>query len=316
MDVLATEITTTHSLKPLAQSETLRCASVNYLLSLRSHKSRLVMTSYLNKIAQMFGYRSHLEAQWPRLGREEAQWVMEQLAQDRRSPNTARVYLAALKGVMREAWINKQISAEQFERIKLVKPHRGQRLPKGRRLTDFEIKALLNACNPKTVRGARDSALLGLLAECGLRRAEVVSIQFTDLNLSNKTIRLIGKGNKERLVFIPPLSITNLENWLSFRGEEAGFLFNRVWKGDTISQQGLSDQAVLFLLNEKLKAAGIENCAPHDLRRTFATKLFEMDVDPLTIQKAMGHASLTTTQRYDRRNDNEVARVAEAFSYD
>ncbi|WP_052501625.1 tyrosine-type recombinase/integrase [Thiomicrospira microaerophila] len=290
--------------------------SVGYLLALRSKTSRRVMGSYLNRVAQMFGYANHLDAHWHKMGRDEVQLVMDKLLDNHRSPNTARVYLSAIKGVMREAWIQKRIDAEQYERIKLVKAHRGQRLPKGRRLLDEEVKALLCACDLKTVRGARDAALLGILAECGLRRAEVVSIQLKDVNLKTKTIRLIGKGNKERQVFVPPLSIKHIQTWLSFRGEEPGYLFNRVWKGDTISEHGLSDQAVLFLLKEKVGQACIDSCAPHDLRRTFATKLFELNVDPLTVQKAMGHASLTTTQRYDRRNDDEVARVAEAFSYD
>lgn len=291
--------------------------TISYLVSLRSKKSRYVMESYLNIIARLLGYDSHQEIDWGVIDKDEVQFVMEHLAQNDMAPNTSSVYLAAIKGAAKEAWVKKIIDAEHYARIKMVKANRGSRLPKGRRLTNEEVTAIFEACLDDTIIGIRDLSLLSLIAETGLRRSEAVSIKTKDLNIGKNVITITGKGNKQRLVHLPKFANKNLLNWLDFRGNESGYLYGRIRRGDTIvTTTPLSDKAVLYILERRRRMAGVlEHCAPHDLRRTFATRLFEMDVDLLTIQRAMGHSQVATTQRYDRRGDDAVSKVAQDFGY-
>jgi site-specific recombinase XerD len=275
------------------------------------------MESYLNIIARLLGYDSHQEIDWGVIDKDEVQFVMEHLAQNDMAPNTSSVYLAAIKGAAKEAWVKKIIDAEHYARIKMVKANRGSRLPKGRRLTNEEVTAIFEACLDDTIIGIRDLSLLSLIAETGLRRSEAVSIKTKDLNIGKNVITITGKGNKQRLVHLPKFANKNLLNWLDFRGNESGYLYGRIRRGDTIvTTTPLSDKAVLYILERRRRMAGVlEHCAPHDLRRTFATRLFEMDVDLLTIQRAMGHSQVATTQRYDRRGDDAVSKVAQDFGY-
>lgn len=304
------------NIESLNSSGRVKTPSESYLNSLHSSKSREVMRSYLNRVAQLFGYRSHQDADWSKLVRDDVSAVMDYLAKEGRSPNTVRVYLAAIKGVVKEAWSKGLVSAEQLERVRSVKPPKGVRLPKGRRLQDSEVAALLKACEKGGgVRGARDAALLSILVGCGLRRSEVVAIKLSDMDLGAGEIRVLGKGDKERLAHLPGLVVEKINGWLEYRGEHEGYLFNRVWKNDGVSDYGLTDRAVLFILERRAQEAKIKPCRPHDLRRTFATKLFEQKVDALTIQKMMGHANLETTQKYDKRGDDEAKRVANSFEF-
>lgn len=85
-----------------------------------------------------------------------------------------------------------------------------------------------------------------------------------------------------------------------------GPLFTRIRRFDTLTDDRLTDQAVYHILQVRQRQAGIEKCAPHDLRRTFATAMLDNGEDLITIRDAMGHASVTTTQQYDRRGEQRL----------
>ncbi|EEW42926.1 hypothetical protein HMPREF0484_1044 [Klebsiella pneumoniae subsp. rhinoscleromatis ATCC 13884] len=87
------------------------------------------------------------------------------------------------------------------------------------------------------------------------------------------------------------------------RGEHPGPLFTRIRRFDTLTNDRLTDQAVYHVLQVRQRQAGIAKCAPHDLRRTFATAMLDNGEDLITVKDAMGHASVTTTQQYDRRGE-------------
>jgi site-specific recombinase XerD len=312
--------------------------ATGYIMSLKSPRSRLVMTSYLNKIAESFGVtapnkkHAHRFMNWAQIDRYQLLAFIESLRQQDRSPDTVRVYLSAIKGVMTEAWVQGVIDAEHLERIKLVKGGRGERLSKGRRLTPDEIKPLIQSCMDGTVKGARDAAMTTILLECGLRRSEIVSIEMKHINAAGDTIRVTGKGDKERKAYLPELSRKLLKEWVQdYRGTEPGKLFLRIRKNDDIEFErtvknkktglyetvpgGLTSQAVLHILEQRTGVAGIDRFSPHDLRRTLATSLFERDVDALTVQKIMGHTNLSTTERYDLRGEESVRKVQSNFGY-
>lgn len=312
--------------------------ATGYLMSLKSAKSRLVMKSYLNKVAESYGVLAPNEIapyslmNWARIDRYDLMAFLESLRQIERSPNTVRVYLSAIKGVMMEAWVQGVIDAEHLERIKTVKGGRGERLSKGRRLTPGEIKPLIDACEDGSVKGARDAAMVAVLLECGLRRSEIVSIDMKQLNTGRNEIRITGKGDKERKAYLPALSQRLLKEWIEgYRGTGPGKLFLRIRKNDDIEFEravknkktgnykivpgGLTSQAVLHILEQRAAIAGVERFSPHDLRRTLATTLFENDVDALTVQRIMGHTNLSTTERYDMRGEESVKKVQTGFGY-
>jgi site-specific recombinase XerD len=282
--------------------------AVSYLMGLRAESSRLAMRSFLNNIAKMMGYHDLRTCPWGMLERHHVQAVLTMLTDAGKAPATINNYLAAIKGVAVEAWTLKLISTDTYQHIKLVKSVRGSRIPKGRALAPAEVKKLFFTCeSDKSAIGVRDNAILSVLVGCGLRRAEVVSLDFAHYNRHNRSLKVLGKGNKERMAYLPDGAFQRLESWVEeIRSDIPGPLFSRVRRYDDVTSERMTSQAIYHILNSRSVEAGIEKCAPHDLRRTFASSMLENGEDLITVKDAMGHASLATTQKYDFRGDERL----------
>ncbi|MBF0035724.1 tyrosine-type recombinase/integrase [Citrobacter freundii] len=296
----------THEYLPaLSRSDVPMDPARAYLLSLNSPRSRQTMASFLGIVARMLGAASTDTCSWGSLRRHHVMAVTELLRDSGRATATINTYLSALKGVAKEAWMMKMMDVESFQHIRAVRNMRGSRLPRGRALPAEEIRQLFAVCEAdKSSLGPRDSALLAVLLGCGLRRSEVVGLLLSDVVTKERAVRVLGKGNKERLAYMPAGTWQRLQLWIDqVRGETPGPLFTRIRRFDTLTNDRMTDQAVYHILHIRQTQAKIGKCAPHDLRRTFATAMLDNGEDLITVKDAMGHASVTTTQQYDRRGE-------------
>ena len=227
------------------------------------------------------------------------------------SPATANLTLAALRGVARAAWRLGLMSAEDLARIRDVPRVGGSRLPAGRSATGGELAALLAACgrDPGPL-GARDGALLAVLYGGGLRRAEISALAIDAWDAERRVRRVRGKGDKERLVPLPPGAAAALADWLAVRGRAPGLLFHRILKGGRVVATGITTQAVYDILLGRATLTGVDDLSPHDLRRTYAGDLLDAGADLSVTQQLLGHASPVTTARYDRRGEGAKRRAA------
>jgi site-specific recombinase XerD len=226
------------------------------------------------------------------------------------APATANRMLAAMKGVLKSAFRLGLIDGETYMRATAVEPVRGSRLPKGRSISQGELRALFGICDPHDAVGARDAALLGLLYAGGLRRAEVVALDLDHLEPETGAVLVRGKGNKQRTVYVTNGALDAVNIWLEHRGREPGPLLLPVLKGGKIEPRRLTDQAVAERLRHLGKKAGVSKFSPHDLRRTFVGDLLDAGADLAVVQALAGHASPTTTARYDRRPEQARRRAA------
>ncbi|MDZ5641688.1 tyrosine-type recombinase/integrase [Enterobacter sp. A103] len=279
-----------------------------YLLSLNSLRSRQTMASFLGIVAGMLGASSLDTCSWGSLRRHHVMAMTELLRDTGRATTTVNTYLSALKGVAKEAWMLRLMDVESFQHIRAVRNLRGSRLPGGRALSPEEVRALFSACgNDNSSIGVRDAGMLAVILGCGLRRSEAVGLDLSDVVTDERALRVLGKGNKVRLAYMPPGTWQRLQKWVEeVRGEKEGPLFTRIRRFDTLTNDRLTDQAVYHVLQVRQRQAGIAKCAPHDLRRTFATAMLENGEDLITVKDAMGHASVTTTQQYDRRGEQRL----------
>jgi site-specific recombinase XerD len=256
------------------------------------------------------GQADALMLDWGRLGYQHTAAVRAALA-ERFAPATANKILAALRGVLREAWRLGLTDAEAYQRAADLASVRGERLLRGRQLSAGELRALFQACAADpTPAGRRDAALLASLYGGGLRRAEAVGLDLDAYGLAEQTLTVLGKGNKERLVYLPPGASLALDRWLELRGRSDGPLFLPINKGGRLGWRRLSEQAVLGVLRKRADAAGLAACSPHDLRRTAASDLFDAGVDVGVVRRILGHANVATTLRYDRRGEEAKRRAA------
>lgn len=238
--------------------------------------------------------------------------ALRQALAERFAPATANRHLAALRGVLREAWRLGRMDAEAYHRARDVKDVRGSRLPAGRSLATGEVRALFEACGrDRTAAGARDAAMFALLYGCGLRRAEAVGLDLADFDRETGALVVRGKGNKERSGFLTNGARAAVEAWLAHRGLGEGALLAPVAKGGAVVLRRMTAQAVLLAARKRAVEAGVARFSPHDCRRSFVGDLLDAGADIATVQRLAGHASPATTSRYDRRPEGVKRRAAE-----
>jgi len=288
-----------------------------YLASL-ANGSRRTMAQALHHAAELFsGGRADAESlDWSAVRYQHVAALRTALTEQGAKPATVNKKLAAVRGVLRECWRLGLVSGEDFARVADVKGVRGTTLPAGRALSAEEVQRIKEACDPSTAAGLRDRAALALMARAGLRRAELVALDAEDFqdgrgSSGSGTLRIRGKGSKERLVPLTNGALQAVRDWIEVRGVEPGALLLPVRRGGTIAWgRRLTTSAVWKRLREIARAAGIGDVSPHDLRRTACTALLDAGVDLGTAGKILGHASVETTKRYDRRDERAMIRAA------
>ena len=187
-------------------------------------------------------------------------------------------------------------------------PRAGRKLP--HYLTTEEVDTLLSTPNAMTVDGQRDRALLETLYSAGLRVSELVGLDVDSWDVGRGVVRVLGKGNKERLAPIGSHAAVAIDRYLAVRQprqehDPALFLNNRGTR--------LSDRSVRRLLAKHLEAAGLSaKTSPHTLRHSFATHLLDGGADLRSVQEMLGHASLTTTQIYTHVSARRLRETYEA----
>ena len=286
-----------------------------YLASL-SVGSRRTMAQALGVIAEIItgGRMDALALPWNRVEYQHCQAVRSLLA-ERYKASTANKMLAAMRGVLREAWRLGHMDAETYHRAVDIKSIKGESLPKGRMLSVGEIRALVESCDP-TATGKRDAALLAVLYCGGLRRSEAVALDVGDFDSVTGELRVSGKGNKERIVYATNGAADAITAWVSVRGSSPGPLFLPTRKGGKVLlERRLTAQSVLDILRKLAKRANVAQFSPHDLRRTFISALLDAGVDLVTVQKMAAHAQVTTTARYDRRDEKAKKQAAEMLHF-
>lgn len=190
----------------------------------------------------------------------------------------------------------------------LDSPKIKKRMP--RYLTLEESICFLNNIDGK--HRARDLAIFVVFLNCGLRLSELVGINLKNINFEKRTLRVIGKGNKERLVYLNDLCIDAINQYLKVRPEvthhsDMDALF--------ISSQGrrISNRMVELLAKKYFEKAGLdyELYSPHKLRHTAATLMYrDGNVDIRTLQELLGHTSLATTQIYTHIKNDDLRDAA------
>ena len=288
-----------------------------YLATLGSKDSYRCMKSKLNKFARFFGYQGLVDCDWKSMQPNHITIFLT--AQSWGSARTYNCYLSAIKSVALNAWRNKQIDLDQFQRIKSLKQRRIFRAPSGRAISPEESSSLIRSLNKNSLRTIRNRAIFFLMLGCGLRRAEVCDLKLKQVSIKNKSAKIIGKGNKERTIYFPTAVLEVLKNWLDARSlnkEEidAGFVFGRIDNRQRLHLDIPLEPSSITRIVEKLvsETDNLEGrLTPHDLRRTFATRLISKNVDIVEVQKLMGHASVATTGNYVRKDEENLRKAAE-----
>ena len=252
-------------------------------------------------------YRRDLKALSRWLGRSPAtvtteeleRWLAE-LRADGLSPATIARRVASVRSFLRHLVLvgSSPVNAA----VDLELPRRVRRLP--RTLSPGEAERLIEASAGTTPRALRDAALVELLYGAGLRVSEAVSLDRAGVDLEQRLVRIVGKGDKERVVPVGRRAVEALRRYLA-RGRP--HLDNKHRPELFLNAQGGGlTRAGAFLILRRLAAkAGLEpeRVHPHLLRHSFATHLLEGGADLRSVQEMLGHADLSTTELYTHVTD-------------
>ena len=283
--------------------------------------SQMTMRYILQEAADRLGYQDTNidEIPWQQLEPGDVIALVATLREDGYAPNTSSLYVNALRGVMNEAWRLGLISQEHLLNVRSVKAINGTRLSQGRNLKRTLIRDLMDVCaaDPRP-QGLRDAAIIAMLYGSGMRKSESVNLDLSQVNLSERSLQVLGKGNKQLIKYAPAWTFQKLDDWLQMRrsqladyGQDDLFLFNRIRRGGHITRDRISKHAIYYITRQRGLQIGIE-IMPHDFRRSFITRIIE-EHDLSIAQKLAHHANIQTTANYDVRDDNERRRAIDRF---
>ena len=228
-------------------------------------------------------------------GREDLLQLLAEEVAAGRSPRSLSRYLSGYRQFYR--WLVRERIITQDPTTLIESPKLGRGLPKA--LSENQIEVLLEAPDTTRPLGLRDRAMLEVMYATGLRVSELCGLQLANLNLNQGVIRIMGKGQKERLV---PLG-GEAEDWLTrflsdvrpglLKGSQSPFVFI------TARKTSLSRQAFWYMVRRHCRQAGIDKAiSPHMLRHSFATHLLNHGADLRVVQLLLGHSDLSSTQIY------------------
>ena len=228
-------------------------------------------------------------------------WLFER---GREKTSQARC-LCGIRSFFNFLLISDQIEASPAEFVDT--PKFGRHLPDV--LTTAEIDRIIATVDTRTTKGIRDSAMLEVLYSCGLRVSELTSLRLSDLFFGEGYIRVIGKGDKQRLVPISTVARDKIQRYLEERrsarsGEEVVFLNNRGGQ--------LTRVMDFTILKQAAQRAGIDkHISPHTFRHSFATHLLEGGASIRQVQEMLGHESILTTEIYTHLDSDHLRHTLE-----
>lgn len=251
---------------------------------------------------------------WEQLSFAAVAKVRAALLDDGYAVSSVNMALSALRGIAQTAFNLSCLEADTLARIRAVKRVNGDNQRKGRALSREEVRALVQAAkrHPQRIRCCRDTAIVMTLCGAGLRAGELVSLERRDYNNGILTVRQ-GKGRKYREIHVAAAVDKAIRAWIKASGaKEAGdALFNRIQRNGRVASQPLTTTGLTGILEQLQHDAGIARFTPHDMRRTFITRLLEQGVDINTVRQLAGHSDISTTTRYDHRGDEVKVMAAQ-----
>jgi site-specific recombinase XerD len=298
-----------------------------YLDSLDSESSRATMRGCLDRIARIILTEENGAPlpQNPKITGECRTWWRLRYAHTARlrsrllaeptwSYQTVNKHLIALRRVLKECWRLGLMTAEEYQRAADIKSVEGSREKTGRDINDNELTSMFQVCEegdgPAPVRNA---ALIGVLYCTGIRRAEAATALIERYNPGERGLRIIGKRNKERTVYIIEEVVPRLDRWLGLLGRK-GSLFRPVDRWGNIRSEGMTPTAIGDIVKRVRQQAGLPPLSTHDFRRNYTGELLDRGVDLSHAQKLLGHASPVTTASYDRRPERLLRDAADRIT--
>jgi integrase/recombinase XerD len=278
-----------------------------YLASYSAPNTKATLQAALERVARVANIPFD-RMPWAQLGFAQTNVIRGRLL-ERYRPAGVRLTLTALSGLLKTCWRLELISHEAYARAVDWPKAPFYRIPAGRYLPDEDLRKMAAwAKKQEGPYGAMLRAVLSLLAGCGLRATELCTVLLAGYSQKDKTLQVMGKGSKPAEVPLGDPQVATIESWLQYRKPDQPRLLHhvqRVGEGAKprrrVQVRPMTRRDLLVICDVLAKETGLQHFTPHDFRRTWVTSTLDKGLDLLVVQRLARHASVTTTQIYDRR---------------
>ena len=274
-------------------------------LSINKNYSENTIEAYKRDLDEYFLYLKNNNKNYLDIDYESIRKYLSFLNDKKDTNSTISRKISSLRGFYSYLRLNEKIKNNPFKLINL--PKKEQKLP--RFFYYNELEELFAACDTSTSLGQRNLAILEVLYATGTRVSELINIKLEDINFSEKQIKVLGKGNKERMVFLGEYAVDALEDYLN-----DGYLFLNKYNldyvflnhlGNKITRRGIED-----ILTKLIKKTSIDKkISPHMIRHSFATHLLNEGCDLESVQEMLGHESISATAIYTHVTDDRIKEI-------
>ena len=277
-------------------------------LNIERNYSNYTIKNYLIDITEFITYCNNFNKNYLNIKYTDIKSYLTHLYEKKYKSTTISRKISALRTFYAFLYDKNIVDKNVFEYITL--PKKKKRLPKY--LSNDDIDEIFKIIDISTPLGIRNRLILELLYGSGLRVSELCNIKLSDIDFSNKSIRIIGKGKKERIVYYGEPCKRIIDLYLNgTRDEILGKNKNEyLIIGNKKSNKSLSVRSVELILNNIIESTSLnKKASPHTLRHTFATHLLNDGCDILIVKELLGHSSLDTTGIYTHISNERLRKV-------
>ena len=277
-------------------------------LNIERNYSNYTIKNYLIDITEFITYCNNFNKNYLNIKYTDIKSYLTHLYEKKYKSTTISRKISALRTFYAFLYDKNIVDKNVFEYITL--PKKEKRLPKY--LSNDDIDEIFKIIDISTPLGIRNRLILELLYGSGLRVSELCNIKLSDIDFSNKSIRIIGKGKKERIVYYGEPCKRIIDLYLNGKRDEIlGKNKNEyLIIGNKKSNKSLSVRSVELILNNIIESTSLnKKASPHTLRHTFATHLLNDGCDILIVKELLGHSSLDTTGIYTHISNERLRKV-------
>ena len=279
-----------------------------YLIYLKKERnySKLTLINYTKDINIFLDYIKNNNLNYLKIKKDDIRSYLKYLDSLNYKNNTISRNLSSLRSFYAYLVMDKKIDNNPFKLIR--NPKKEKKLPNFLQYNEF-IK-LIDELKKDDNLSIRNKMILELLYATGLRVSELTNIKLDDIDFNNKSIKVLGKGNKERIVYFGDYAKEVMMEYINYNrisllnGKESKYLLINK-NGDNLTNRGVEE-----VIDSVVEKASLNHkISPHVLRHTFATHMLEDGADLRTVQELLGHSTLSTTQIYTHVTNERLRSV-------
>ena len=277
---------------------------LNYIKNIRSYSDNTI-SGYQNELAKFQNYLEEHRIDFKKITKDEIWEYLKYLDTLKYSNTSISRHISALRSFYNYLLREEIININYFEDVS--NPKKTLLLPKY--LKDDEVNKIFSVCMNNDNISIRDRVIIELLYSSGIRVSELVNIKLLDINFKDKEIKVLGKGEKERIVMFNDSCMEALKIFINevrpkIYKKENGYLFIGRNNGH------ISAKSIRDILNKiRIKAGLKEGLHPHLFRHTFATDMLNNGADLVSVKELLGHESLNTTSIYTHVSDEHIRKI-------